>query len=185
MGSNQITSTASSVDQSNFAVPTQSRRAVIKSLLYNISMLNPPNRAQILRVHRALIALYGNPKPHHRRDALSQLVHTILSQSNTDVNTDRTFANLRARFPTWEQVRDAPRRDVVRAIRSAGLANTKAPRIQTILRQLSRERGKLSLNFLRIMPVEDARNYLLGLRGWDQRPRRLCCCSVGTSPSSP
>jgi len=124
-----------------------------------------PIRAKIFRVHRALIKLYGEPKPRRRRDALSQLVHTILSQSNTDINTDRTFAQLRAKFSTWEQVRDAPRRDVVRAIRSAGLANTKAPRIQAILRQLTKERGKLSLNFLRKMPVGDARNYLLGLKG--------------------
>jgi len=124
-----------------------------------------PTRAEILRVHRALIALYGEPKPHQHRDALSQLVHTILSQSNTDVNTDRTFTSLRVKFPTWQQVRDAPRRDVVRTIRSAGLANTKAPRIQAILRQPTKERGKLSLDFLKKMPVEDARNYLLGLKG--------------------
>lgn len=57
------------------------------------------------------------------------------------------------------------RAQVVRAIRSAGLANTKAPRIQAILRQLSKERGKLSLEFLHKLPLADARNYLLGLKG--------------------
>lgn len=122
-------------------------------------------RAEILRVHRALIRLYGEPKRRVRRDGLSQLIITILSQSNTDVNTARTFENLRARFPRWEQVRDAPRRDVVRAIRSAGLANTKAPRIQAILRQLTRERGMASLDFLRRKPVDEAREYLLRLKG--------------------
>ncbi len=127
-------------------------------------MINP-TQAEILRVHRALIKLYGEPKRRARRDALSQLIITILSQSNTDVNTARAFDNLRARFPRWEQVRDAPRAKVVRAIRSAGLANTKAPRIQAILKQLTRERGKLSLDFLEKMPVEDARSYLLGLKG--------------------
>lgn len=122
-------------------------------------------RAEILRAHRALIRLYGEPKRRSHRDALSQLIITILSQSNTDVNTARAFEHLRARFPRWEQVRDAPRRDVVRAIRSAGLANTKAPRIQAILRQLTRERGRLSLDFLRRQSFDEARKYLLKLKG--------------------
>lgn len=124
-----------------------------------------PTRAEILRLHRALIKRYGERKRRARRDALAQLVITILSQSNTDVNTARAFENLRTAFPKWEQVRDAPRRDIVRAIRSAGLANTKAPRIQAILRQLTRDRGKLSLEFLRRMSIEDARSYLLRLKG--------------------
>jgi endonuclease III len=128
-------------------------------------MTRNPSRGEILRVHRALIKLYGEPKRRVRRDALSQLIITILSQSNTDVNTARAFANLRARYPRWEQVRDAPRREVVRAIRSAGLANTKAPRIQAILRQLTQERRKLSLDFLRKLSVKEAKDYLLGLNG--------------------
>jgi len=123
-------------------------------------------RRQILSAHRLLIRLYGEPKRRLRpRDALSQLIVTILSQNTTDVNTDRAYANLRARFPTWETLRDATPRAVVRAIRSAGLANTKAPRIQAILRQLTRERGALSLDFLRRMPVEQAKAYLLRLKG--------------------
>jgi endonuclease-3 len=123
------------------------------------------DQGQILHVHRALVKLYGEPKRRVHRDALSQLVITILSQSNTDVNTARAFSNLRARFPRWELVRDAPRRDIVRAIRSAGLANTKAPRIQAIMRQLTRERGKLSLDFLRKLSVKEARDYMLGMKG--------------------
>ncbi len=122
-------------------------------------------RRRILSAHRRLILLYGEPKRRARRDALSQLIVTILSQNTTDVNTDRAYTNLRALFPTWEQVRDAPPRAIVRAIRSAGLANTKAPRIQAILRQLSKERGALSLEFLRKMAVDDAKEYLLQLKG--------------------
>ena len=123
-------------------------------------------RRRILNTHRQLIRQYGEPKRRlRRRDALSQLIATILSQNTTDVNTDRAYTNLRTQFPTWEAVRDAPPRAIVRAIRSAGLANTKAPRIQAILRQLSKERGALSLEFLRKMPVDEAKDYLLRLKG--------------------
>src|SRR5512142_1056852 len=124
-------------------------------------------RRVVVRVHKKLVKLYGEPRRARwgRRDALGQLVATILSQNTADVNTARAFENLTTQFPTWEAVRDAPTRAVVRAIRSAGLANTKAPRIQAILRQLTRERGALSLDFLKRMPLEDARDYLLNLNG--------------------
>jgi endonuclease-3 len=122
-------------------------------------------RRKIITAHRRLIRLYGEPKRRARRDALSQLIVTILSQNTTDVNTARAFDNLRAQFPTWEQGRDAPTRAIVRAIRSAGLANTKAPRIRAILRQLTRERGELSLDFLRALPIEQAKAYLMRLKG--------------------
>ncbi len=128
-------------------------------------MSKPSLRRHVLRAHRLLIRMYGEPKRRARRDALSQLIVTILSQNTTDVNTDRAYGNLRAQFPTWEQVRDAPTRRIVRAIRSAGLANTKAPRIQAILRHLMQERGTLSLDFLRKLPVEQAKEYLLRLKG--------------------
>jgi endonuclease-3 len=151
--------------------------------------MSPPTfRRRILNAHRQLVKLYGEPKHRPRRDALSQLIATILSQNTSDVNTARAFDNLRAQFSTWEAVRDAPTRAVVRAIRSAGLANTKAPRIQAILRQLTtqhhveenkteldsrmsrdsasgRERGSLSLDFLRVLPVGEAKAYLLRLKG--------------------
>lgn len=140
---------------------------------------------QILRAHRALIKLYGEPKWRRRRDALSQLIATILSQNTTDVNTARAFENLRARFPTWEQVRDAPRREVIRAVRSAGLANTKAPRIQAILRQLTKERGKLSLDFLRRMSVEDARGYLLRLKGVGPKTAAIVLLFAMNKPAFP
>ena len=122
-------------------------------------------RRTIWRTHTQLIRLYGEPKRRALRDALAQLIATIISQTTTDTNTARAFANLRAKFPTWEQVRDAPARAIVRAIQSAGLANTKAPRIQAILKQLARERGALSLDFLRAMPVEEAKAYLMQLKG--------------------
>ncbi len=124
-----------------------------------------PSRRLVPSTHRAFIRLYGEHKHRARRDALSQLIITIISQTNTNVNTARAFENLRQRFPRWEQVRDAPRRQVVCAIRSAGLANTKAPRIQAIPQQLTRERGKLSLDFLRRLSVDEARDYLMGLKG--------------------
>jgi endonuclease-3 len=88
-----------------------------------------------------------------------------LSQNTNDVNRDRAFKRLRKRFPSWEQVRDAPVEEVIDAARPAGLAPTKAPRIQAALRCITEERGEITLDFLRDMSLEEARQWLLGLSG--------------------
>jgi endonuclease-3 len=81
------------------------------------------------------------------------------------VNRDRAFEALRARFPTWEAVRDARPQAVIRAIRPAGLANQKGPRIQQALRAITQTRGRLELDFLRELTPEAARQWLLRMKG--------------------
>jgi endonuclease-3 len=121
-------------------------------------------RRKAERIDRALEAYYGIPA-RWRLDPLSELVLTVLSQNTSDVNSWRAFERLRERFPTWEAVRDAPVEAVEEAIRPAGLAAQKAPRIQAILRRINEERGELSLDFLADWPVEEAKAYLRRLNG--------------------
>ena len=96
---------------------------------------------------------------------LDELVSTILSQNTNDRNRDMAFQGLRARFNSWEAVRDAPLEDVIEAIRPAGLANQKGTRIQQVLREISEERGELNIDFLADMDVEEARAWLLRFKG--------------------
>jgi len=116
-------------------------------------------------IDRTLAARYGPPRHWRRRDALSTLVATVISQHTTDVNTHRAFARLRDALPSWAAVRDAPVGAVVDALRPAGLSALKAPRIQAILRRLSAERGTLSLEFLRRWTAARAKAWLLSLDG--------------------
>lgn len=111
-------------------------------------------------MHRRLLAHYGPAVWRHPLPPLDEVVSTILSQNTNDLNRDRAFASLRARFPTWEAVRQAPRRSVVAAIRSAGLAQQKGPRIQGFLRALTAERGSLNLSFLNGMPAGEVHAWL-------------------------
>jgi len=117
------------------------------------------------RVNERLLDFYGRPIWHVPLQPLEELVSTILSQNTNDRNRDLAFSALRARFPTWEEVRDADPAAVVDAIRPAGLANTKGPRIQAVLRQITEERGALDLDFLRDLPSEEAHAWLLRFRG--------------------
>jgi len=118
-----------------------------------------------LEVHQKLIEHYGEPTWRDPLPPLDELDSTILSQDPNDTNRDRAFESLQARFPTWEQVRDAPQAEVVEAVRVAGLANQKGPRIQTILRQITEERGALDLRFLGDLTPKDAMRWLLKFKG--------------------
>jgi endonuclease-3 len=122
-------------------------------------------REQALEVHRRLIEAYGEPNWRPHMDPISELVSTILSQNTNDTNRDRAFKQLCERFPDWDDVRDADVEEVKDAIRISGLANAKAPTIQRALRRITEQRGELSLDFLRGMDVEDAKDWLTEIKG--------------------
>jgi endonuclease III len=116
-------------------------------------------------VHTRLLDFYGQPTWRNRLPPVDELVSTILSQNTNDINRDRAFESLRRHFPTWQAVRDADPGSIVDAIRSAGLANQKGPRIQQILQEISTERASLDLNFLKDLPLEEARTWLMKFKG--------------------
>lgn len=122
-------------------------------------------KAFVRRIEAVLRKEYGVPKVAPARTLLDALVETILSQNTTDVNSSRAFRALRRRFPHWSDVLAAPAVEIAATIRSAGLANTKAPRIKTILARLQGERGRLSLKHLGDMSNTAATDYLLSLPG--------------------
>jgi len=125
--------------------------------------MNPKDKA--LEVHRRLMQALGEPPRHLHLDPVSELVCTVISQNTNDNLRDQAYSTLRQRFPTWEEVRDAPLPQVIDAIKIAGLGQTKAPHIQHALRHITVERGKLELDFLREMSVEEAKAWLTAMNG--------------------
>jgi endonuclease-3 len=117
-------------------------------------------------IHARLLKRFGRLVPPRSVDPLDELILTVLSQHTSDLNAGRAFAALRAAFPHgWEQVVRAPTERVADAIRSGGLANTKAPRIQEILREVERREGAYDLSRLTEMTDREARDYLTSLPG--------------------
>jgi endonuclease III len=97
-------------------------------------------RRRLAAILRRLRAAYGvSPSP-RRLPPLDELVLTVLSQNTNDTNRDRAYADLRSRYPTWDEVADAPLPAIARAIRRGGLGPTKSVRLREILRTL-RDRG--------------------------------------------
>jgi len=117
--------------------------------------------------------------------AIDELVSTILSQNTNDLNRDRGFNALRAKFGTWEQVRDAPAESVIDAIRPAGLANQKGPRIQQVLRSITEERGSLDLSFLGDLSAEEARAWLMRFNGVGPKTAAIVLCFSLGKPAFP
>ena len=129
----------------------------------------PPSGARVKRVRERLREIYGIPLMAPHRHPIAELILTVLSQSTNDRNRDVAFLRLRARMPSWEQVRDAPLAEVEEAIRPGGISKVKSARIQAILRAITedpRDPGEeLSLDWLPRPPISEARDYLLALPG--------------------
>ncbi len=123
-----------------------------------------PAKAQ--DIHHRLCRLYGCPIAYfHALDPLSELVSSLLSHRTRNADSGAAFKALRARFPDWRLILDAPTADIQQAIARVTWPEQKAPRIQSILRAIQAERGELSLDFLAGLPVDEARAWLQRLPG--------------------
>ena len=114
---------------------------------------------------RRLEQRFGPLEPPRATDPLDELIWTVLSQHTSDLNAERAFHALRAAYPTWETVVAAKPSAVADTIRSGGLANTKAVRIQAILREIAEREGGYDLSRLLEMTDAPAREYLTALPG--------------------
>lgn len=138
-----------------------------------------------IKIHETLLKVFGEPIWRNPLPPIDELVSTILSQNTNDVNRDRAFEGLRAKFPTWEDVRDAQEKDVIDAIRPAGLANQKGPRMQQVLKAITEERGSLDLTFLADLPLEEARSWLTKFNGVGPKTAAIVLCFSLNRPAFP
>ncbi len=131
-----------------------------------------PVRYIIQNLERA----YGVPvnrREAGRTDPLDVLVQIILSQATSDTNSERTFAALKKRFPTWDAALRAREQTLADTIRSGGLANQKAAVIRGVLKQIKTERDTFDLSFLHDAPIDEAVAYLSQFRGIG--PKTVAC----------
>ena len=124
-----------------------------------------PSPEDIRQVQRRLRAEQGRFVPKPVLPVIDEIVATVLSQHTSDINSERAFAQLKNRFPTWDEVTDAPVALVADAIRCGGIADQKARRIQQILAAIDQREGRISLD--RLNDLEDAAvaSYLESLPG--------------------
>ncbi|XP_077237889.1 DNA glycosylase superfamily protein isoform X1 [Tasmannia lanceolata] len=113
---------------------------------------------------------------------LDGLVSTLLSQNTTETNSRRAFESLKSVFPTWEDVLAAESKCVEDAIKCGGLAVTKASCIKNILSSLLENRGKICLEYLRGMPVDEIKAELCRFKGIGPKTVFRIAKSIGWVP---
>ncbi|MGH1588380.1 endonuclease III domain-containing protein [Methylobacterium phyllosphaerae] len=146
-------------DLRNGTVPRPRRKAAP-------SVTDPALAEKALAVHARLCPVYGCPIPYfHSLDPVSELVSSLLSHQTRNAESGRAFKALRARFPDWEAVIDAPVPEIEAAIAGVTWPELKAPRIRDVLRALRDRCGTLDLAFLADLEVEAARAWLQAIPG--------------------
>ncbi|MBN1572514.1 MAG: endonuclease III [Deltaproteobacteria bacterium] len=120
---------------------------------------------KIANILEKLEGYFGIPEKRLRKDPLSELIFSILSQNTTDLNRDRAYASLMSRFERWEDVMAADVKEIEEAIRVGGLAPQKSVRIKEILGEIYNERGRLDLDHLSDMDRDEALDYLTSFKG--------------------
>jgi len=142
-------------------------------------------KAKYEPVAAALTEVYGELDWSRNQDGMDELISCILSQSTNDTNRDRAFARLKERFPTWESVRFAALDDLIDAVRPAGLANQKAPRIQNALAVIFEKAGDYSIDFLNELPLDEAKAWLVSLKGIGPKTAAIVLCFAYGRPAFP
>ncbi|MFW9789378.1 MAG: endonuclease III domain-containing protein [Candidatus Thorarchaeota archaeon] len=122
-------------------------------------------RLKAKKICDILIRYYGKSVSVRKLPPLDELVMTILSQHTNDVNMLRAYEALKERFSSWEEVLEAPQDEVALFIKSSGMYNLKAKRIQTALREIKERVGRLDLSHLATMELGAAKKWLTSLHG--------------------
>jgi endonuclease-3 len=135
-----------------------------------------PDPRHIAAVQRLLRDSQGPFVPKPRLAAIDELIATVLSQATSDRNSERAFAELKDAFGCWDEVLAAPVAKVADAIRSGGIADQKARRIQLILAEIQTREGRIDLS--RLDELDDAaiEDYLTSLPGVG--PKTAACVLV-------
>ena len=144
------------------------------------------NTPFVLLVHRRLATVYGAVAYFHDLDPLSELVSSLLSHRTRNSQSARAYRNLKALFPSWEAVRDAPVDQVEEALKPCTWPEQKAPRLQQILSLIGEKKGSLTLDFLEPLPIAEARAWLEELPGVgpkNQCGRAFFFCIAGSGPA--
>jgi endonuclease-3 len=99
------------------------------------------------------------------REPFKTLIITVLSQATADKNTARAFKNLSKRFSiTPKALAKASVEEIEEAIRVGGLYRNKS-RIIKAISHVILEQFNGSLDFIHLLPLEEARKILLSIPG--------------------
>jgi len=107
---------------------------------------------------------FGVPEVPQKRSVMDELIMTILSQNTTDINRNRAFQALKARYRSWHEILESSPEELAEVIRPAGLAPTKSRRIWNILENFPDGKGSF-LDRICDLPGDEALLRLKEIKG--------------------
>ena len=147
--------------------------------------MNTASKSNVTRLSHVLKKEYGTISWHPRRDAINELVYTILSQHTSDINSERAFDNLITHFESIDAIASADVSAIEECIKTAGLYKIKAVRIKKVLNIIDTRIGGFDLSFLAEMPLEIAKSWLKSLPGIGPKTAAIVLCFSFGMPAMP
>ncbi|MBN2571558.1 MAG: endonuclease III [Ignavibacteriales bacterium] len=118
----------------------------------------------ITKLNSLLIKRFGIPK-RKKSNPLNLLIATILSQNTNDKNSYQAYKNLKANYSDWKLLISEDIKKIEQTIKIAGLGKQKSRTIKSLLSELNRKYGKVSLDFLKSYSNEKIIDELTSIKG--------------------
>ena len=119
-----------------------------------------------IKIYNILLDHYGErPLKPPRRDPMTELIMTILSQRTTEANEALAFKRMWEHYGSWEAIRDADIDKLTELVSPSTFPEAKADNIKATLKQIIDEQGSASIDFLEDLSVEEGLKWLLSLPG--------------------
>lgn len=112
--------------------------------------------ADLRSIRDRLSAQFGRLPDGERLDPVSQFVCSFLGSRTYDQTSWDAFARLIMRYRSWDAVADAPEADLEALIHEVNFSERKAPELKGALRRIRACYGRISLDFLIGLDIEQA-----------------------------
>ncbi len=123
-------------------------------------------RKRTLAVYDRLVAAYGEREWKPRRDAMTELISTMLSHRTTSQQEWAAMSRLWETYGSWAAIAAAPVSDIEEAIHGVNFPEVKAPRIKETLQIIGeRTKGAYNIDFLADLPAQEGLAWLTSLPG--------------------
>lgn len=120
---------------------------------------------RLIDLDEKLRAMHGDKVNPLDESIMEGLIHIVLTQNTSDVNSDRTFAKLMEDFKSFIEMKDASKEQISESIKMGGLSKIKAERIKRLLNLIYEANEGFDLSFLLDLAPDDAMEYLMKYDG--------------------
>jgi endonuclease III len=143
-----------------------------------MSKAEGPGPPAVGKIASILEERYGPWPDESDQPVLDQLVWFLISTRTTVENCEAAYSALRASYPAWEAVAEAPEESLYAPLRPSGLYRARARNLKAILQAIGERFGSLSLEEMRGWSDGDCERFLTSLPGVGLKVAR-CAMSFG------